>query len=451
MYRCCLFFFPLLFPILLFSGEVRTITCDQAVGLMMKNNLDILQAEKDIAIARAQLGQSVADYWLPGVSGSGSFTLSGSENINTGYQTTNISGQDYVIANTYPDNYSAGISVSKTLFNGFQLWNAREIQQKNYEQALWKYRDTIQTNKISAIQSYYQLLVYRQNIRVLEITGKALQDRLDYMTGLYRKGATNEIAYLQALVNYKNNIPKLVQASNTYSGAMRDFRLLIGITNNDSVELAGSVSDMTNGFTNGLSYPVMAENAVSNDSSLHTIELNLETAKLNRSTAELSRLPSLSANFSYRLDYKRDSTSYNFRSWQPSWNGGLSLNVPIEGWLCFSKEAQAISQYAGTVEKLELSKTQRVQNILSQVEKSLVNLKYLQECVDNETENVRLARRQLELSRKQFKQGNTNPLDLQDSEVTCETAELAYWQAFYNYASAALAFRSMTRNGGNQP
>lgn len=452
MTRALFAFFLFLVPSLLFSGEVRTITCEQAVALTLKNNLDILQAEKDIKVARIQLGQSYADLFMPNISGSGSFTYSGSEaQGQTGYQTTNIAGQDYVIANNYPDNYSAGLSVSKTLFNGLSLWNSKEIQQKNLDQSVRQYQDTVQTNRVNAIKAFYNVLLQKQNLQVSEMTGKGLKDRLDYITDLYKKGRTNELAWLQALVNSRNHNPTLVQASNDYASARKDLCVLTGLSDSEPVEFTGDLPEMTNSFTNGSDFTNMAINALSNDSTLRSVNLELDTAVLNRTTSDLSKLPSVSANFNYRYDFKRDNSFFGIRTWQPSWNAGLSLNVPVDNWLFFSKQAQVSDQYSGTIEKLTLTRTQRVQNILTQVEKSLMELKVLQETLDSQTDSVRLAKRQLELSQEQYKRGNVSPLDLQDSDTAYREADLAYWQAFYNYASAALAFRSMTRNQGDQP
>ena len=58
-----------------FAGDIRTINVSNAVELALKNNLDLKQAEKDIMIAEAQYGESFADFSLPGVALSGSFTL----------------------------------------------------------------------------------------------------------------------------------------------------------------------------------------------------------------------------------------------------------------------------------------------------------------------------------------------------------------------------------------
>lgn len=117
-------------------GEIRTLTLSNAISLALANNSEIARVREEIALAEAQRGEAVADFWMPSISANAGFTWIDPGTVENGmmnsFQLTKIPNPALdglpiasdVLTNVYPDNYKTGVSISKTLFAGFRFWNA---------------------------------------------------------------------------------------------------------------------------------------------------------------------------------------------------------------------------------------------------------------------------------------------------------------------------------------
>src|SRR5271157_3108995 len=128
--------FFLFFIILLYSGEVFaggkdiiSITLKNAIEIALKNNLDVLQAEKDIKVAEALLGQDYAQMLIPTITASGQFEYIDPETASRGTYNQNIGGSTIIVTNIFQDNYTSSISLTKPLFAGLKYWNSVITQQ----------------------------------------------------------------------------------------------------------------------------------------------------------------------------------------------------------------------------------------------------------------------------------------------------------------------------------
>ena len=162
----------LFFTSLSYAGEIRTITLSNALELALQNNLDLKQSEKDVRIAEAQYGESFADFWLPGINLSGSYSYLDPLTVSNGTITTpssySVAGGKIIpsgfntITNVFPNNYSAGLTVSKALFTGFRNWNSLEIKRMNLELARKKYADQKENILYTTETSFFNLSILRE-------------------------------------------------------------------------------------------------------------------------------------------------------------------------------------------------------------------------------------------------------------------------------------------------
>jgi outer membrane protein len=425
------------------SAENRTINLKQAIDLSLKNNPDLLQSQKDVEIAEAILGQSYADLFMPQVNATGGFSYTDPNSLGRSFQQIKINGETIVITNAYPDNYSTGISVSKTLFQGFYYWNTKEIQQKNLELAKSRYRDTQNAVRLNVTTNFYSVLLERENLELVLLSDRNLSNRLDYVEKYYKKGLTNELVYLQAKFSFKSNRPVVLKAGNDYDSARWNLCALIGISNPNEIEFMGDYYQLTNVDIGDEKESLMAGRAVSNDLTLITTEISIAQARLTRAITEFSKYPTLTGSLNFSDNYKINNAMINTRTWQPSWQAGLNLNFPVEEWLPVSKTAYTATQNDRNLEKLELSRGQRIDTVNMQFDAGLRQLNELKAGIESQGENENLAKRTFELAKDQFDRGLAIVMDLNDYELSYRQAEFSYWQAVYNYAMAVMRLKYM--------
>jgi outer membrane protein TolC len=430
------------------NADVRTVRVHEAVEAALSNQLDILQAEKDVAVAAAQLNEAWANLVLPSVSGSGSFSYVDPNSLLNSYEEVHAGNNTYIITNAWADNYSAGISVSKTLFSGFKLWNAKTLQEWNLAYYRRKLQDEVQSVRTNVEIAFYSVLLDKKTVEDLALQAKDLQDHVGLNFESMKKGLSNEIDYLKAKVAYETFVPSLTLSVNNLSNAIKTLSGLCGYDLYAPVEYLGDLSELTDVSIAVGPVEELRKIAISNDITLASIDFNLRSDRINLDTTMNSRLPSLSANWGYNFGYRKNNQTLNERTWQGNWSAGLSLSVPMEEWLPFSDTAGSIDEQNQTIKKLEFSRIERVEAVMLNFDLQYSQLEQLHEVMEAQADNFLLARKELELEQAQNLQSIVTALDVEDAQVTLRTAEIAYWQSVLNYASAVWNFQYIAGSEG---
>jgi outer membrane protein TolC len=433
--------------------EIQTMTLSNVVETSLRNNLDIQQASKDVAIARAQYDESFADFALPSISLSGGVNyldpLTISNSILTTPSSYSVIGSQVFPAsfstttNIFADNYSAGLSISKPLFTGFKLWDSLQMERISLDLAEKKLEDK-KKEVINNVQiSFYNLFLLKENVNLTADLDKSLKERLNFSQANYNAGLVSEYDYISAQVQYLNNQPKLFQKKNAYIAAKIAFCNTIGVKDSDQVEFIGNLMDSTNIqlYHTNLSESIVL--ALSNDISLQSLAYSLETLKFSKGIAEAGRYPYLAGNFSYQYNYKKQTLSDTDRTWVPSWNIGLQLSVPLDGWIPISRTAKSLQELDETIAKTELTMKQAEDGIVLQVKTFFMQIEEAKQTMAGQSENVKQARLGYKLANTRYREGTSSSLEVTDAEVSLNQAEVNYLQAIYNYFSSVLKLKKM--------
>jgi outer membrane protein len=92
------------------TGQVRTVTLDEAINLALQTQPAIIQAEGNLDMAHASQRVAVGNF-LPSVSVNSSVSQNSSNRFNSATQ--------QIVSAPPSTSYSGGLSASLTLFNGF--------------------------------------------------------------------------------------------------------------------------------------------------------------------------------------------------------------------------------------------------------------------------------------------------------------------------------------------
>ncbi|MCX7882758.1 MAG: TolC family protein [Brevinematales bacterium] len=436
------------------------------LSLASANNPTLKQSRLDLQVAQAQYEQAWADFWLPDVSAGVSFTYLDPDTINRGkmtvpqYSMTNLNlpvlnggipTGEYVPVPTmiptgyttnqtvFADNYGIQFQVAKPLFLGFRLANTLKIRELNLRLAKQKLLDQEQSIKASVIQSYYNLLLLKENIRLSKQLSDALRKRYESMQANYRAGLVSDYDVLKVEVQYKNTLPTIQRLETTYTTALQQFWQLIG-TNG---EPQGNLLDATNLTLTTTNQEEILGSVLSNHVSLVQIRTTREIQEYTTRIQYADKLPTVTSFFNLKYDYKLTNSSDKERTWVSSWSIGVSVSIPIDEWLPFSKNNALLRESALSKEKTDLALKTLEDQIRLQVNSLLSQINDQKQAIDAQTLNMRQAQRGLSMANDRYQKGYISSLDVTDAETSYSQAQVNYLQAIYDYVNSIVKLKQL--------
>jgi outer membrane protein len=431
-------------------SEIRTVTLSNAVQLAYQNNPQIRQMESEAAIAEAQSGQSVADFWMPDVNITGAYNIIDEASVTNSYipgfsVVSNVQLTPAVrlpvlsprtVTNVYSDNYSVTLGVSKPLFAGFRLWDSMELKKKNLNIAKMKLEDKKKEISASVSVSFYNLFLIKENLEMNEALIAHTKNRLDETTAKFRGGVLSEYDKIRSEVQYENSLPVLDKQRDAFTNLKQSLCTTIGISDPDTAEFSGTLFDATNGAED-LEAPQALVLALSNNMGLKAMDEALEVLRLAHKVADETKYPALVGYFNDSLTYKK-ANAFNDtdRSWVNGWNLGLQLTIPVDDWVPVSKTAQQASEADANVDKGVWNRRQLEDGITLQVRTMLVQMNEAKRVIQRQAGTYQKAKRAYDLCEDRYHQGTSTTMELTDVEMVAVQTRSTYLQAVYDYGTA---------------
>jgi len=420
------------------GSDITALSFQNAIEIALKNNLDVLQAEKNVKVAEALLGQNYAQLLIPTITANGDFSYVDPETAARGIYSETVAGQAVVITNTYQDNYSSSLSLTKPLFAGLKYWNSVITQQLSVDLLKSKLEDIKKGVELSVTTNFYNLFLLHENVQIYSEMDKYLKGVSAQAEAQYERKMISELDYLKAILPYKTNLPLMLKAIHSEILTKATLCDQLNISNYNSVEFVGNFLDLTNFDTEATNEEEYLGFALTNDINLKSILCSLAASKLNKQTSELSRLPAVTLGYTFTEDYINSTTMINTRSWTPGWNLDLQLSMPIDDLLPFSSLSKSIEAMDEGIKQMEYSNTEQINTVRETVKSSIQQIEELKETVDSQADNLEIARRSLELEKGLFARGNAIDLDVENSQIAYDQALLAYYQSLLSYIIAIL-------------
>ncbi|HMA99807.1 MAG TPA: TolC family protein, partial [Spirochaetota bacterium] len=380
----------------------RVINLKKALHLAKKNNVTLKKQQNEIQIARHNLQSALYSLWVPNASISFDTSFLDQDTINdakigTNMIITNIPVVDagytptgnYVplpisdpdaknIATVQNPALSARLSINKPLFAGFALKTAVENARYKLKTArrILKEKTTAVTCKV--MRDFYNLFLLQQQIDLTSDMLNNLRERTATMKANYDAGRISEYEYTSVKVQYLNMAPEIIKLSNTLLTAKRSFINYLGIDNKKPVKFEGEISQIKKLQIPDYTKKQFTEKALLHNSSIETLRDTLKNIARQKKSLRSARLPTVSGYFNFQYQYafdEKEMAADNNRTWQPSWNLGLQLNLPLSKAVPFSS-AQKKEQNAALQEKnASIQLTDLKRNIELQVTSLLQKIK----------------------------------------------------------------------------
>lgn len=333
-------------------------------------------------------------------------------------------------------NSGAGIQIDQQLFNqqvftGLQAAKASE----NYY-ALNSEMTEEQVIEQTA-NNYYQVLVNREQLSVVDTNIKNIKVIEKVITNQYENGLAKRIDVDRIKVNLTNLQTQREQIINTIQQLELQLKLSMGMP------VAAEIVLPAENLTSINSLPLLEnELNLSNRTELRLLDVQRTLLDLQRKAyvAEYYPTLALTGNYNYSTmtntfdPFKRKSAAEGSVGYDAS-AIGLTLRVPIFSGL---RTRSKVKQAEIEIQKAEEDTKYTTNALNAAYENAKIQLRNNYNTIQAQKENVKLAREIYESTQNNYNNGLASLTDLLDTENSLTQAQNSYNQALLNYKIAEI-------------
>ncbi len=393
----------------LFARE--KLTLEQAVAEALKNNYDIKIARGNAELAENNLDKGISGF-LPSLDLSGNAALSKSE------QTSN---SPFSFGNSTTRSWSGQVSLSWTLFDGFQMFTNKERYEELEKLGLSQKRTAVENVIVAVISSYLNLMTQERLLDVAENTLEISAERLRKEEIRNNLGGSSSAGLLNAKVFYNNDKTAKLNQELNVEIARKNLNILLGREPDSPVSAESEIGLMK------LKYDEdeILRAALENNSQIVSAARNLKLSELNTGLKQSLYMPRLMLNGSYGYSDRTvssDSPRFTGDVTTQSADGsiGLTLSYNLFNGLSDKTDIQA----AKIDEKIKILQLEKIRSdIAGEVREKYITFKKRVEFVKLEEENLDAARLNMELQKERYENGSAGSLDYRDAQVSYAAAQ----------------------------
>jgi outer membrane protein TolC len=439
------------------DSVIHEFSLQQAVDYGMKNNVQVKNALLDLQMQK-QVNREVTANAYPQISGN--FNTTYNPNVSTlvipnfispaTYQVLinegvkNGSGQPIVmpsdfgfIAAQFGTKYTAnaGVSLNQILFDGqvFVGLQARsttlDFQQKNIEA-------TEENIKANIYKVYYQLVVSKTQIEVLDANIDRLQKLLRDTKIIYQNGFAEQMDVDKVNVQLVNLQTERAKILNTISNGYYGLKILLGMPIRDHLILTDTLSDSQ--VKEGMLDVAYSYN---DRKDYQYAQIGIKLNEYNVRRYKLSQIPTVKLNGNYTKNAQRNKWDFYKGNWYTISSIALNVSVPIfSGFSTKAKIQQAkidLEKSKNNIEALKLS-------IDNDVVVAKNNFTSAIATMDFQKKNMEVAEKVYEQTKKKYEAGTGSQTEINTAQTDLKTAQTNYISAMYDAIIARVDYLKAT-------
>ncbi len=395
--------------------KIRFITVEDSVILAADNNISL----KRQRISLENLERRNKTSWN-GISPSAS--IAGGANIPLDGIVTDMEAKQ-----KYTYNISASLQLSLTP----SLYTSIRDAKLKYESGKSSYEDAVRQIELNVRKLFYSLLYTKESMALQKRNMETAKLRYENNLDKYNRGQLSELDLLQSQYSYESQRPSIESAEIAYQNNLASFKQTLGLSQNEKIELSGSLSDAippeSFAFTQ----------SVEDLPSVKKIESSIEQQKNSLLATRFSAYgPSISVSYSWGLngndkieDFKQHGESHSF---------GLSVRIPLDGFLPWSNGANSIAVQKASLKDLQLQLENEKTSAAINLQNSIKNILQKQSQMDMLLKNVEIAQKAYDMTLTAYNHGSRDLLTLQNASDALLKARTDMESHIYNLICAVL-------------
>jgi len=387
------------------AANTVQLNLEDAVQMALENNRSIKSALANVDVAKWNLSNYRRQTGV---------TVS----LSSAYTHAN----DTYAAASHPDNnyYSNSATASIPLYN-FSLRSGIEAAGYALNSADVTLENTKQAIRYTATADYYNILNYRNLIKVQEDSVRAYQEHLDNVNAQYRVGTVAKSDVLASQVNLANAQQALTTAQNNYDIAVATLNNVLGLPTDTVLEINEELKHPAY----NLNLDDCTTYALNNRADGAAAYYAVKQAEAGINTAKAGWYPTVTASGTKALEGK-DAFGDDTDAWFVG--GTVAWNVFDNGVTA----AKVHNAEASLVSAQEALKAQD-ETIQLDVRTALLNLQAAEKNISTTETAVTQAEEDLKIANVRYAAGVGTNLDVMDATEKMTEARTNYNTALYNY------------------
>ena len=299
------------------SPQARADSLESALVQTYLNNPTLNSQRASVHATDENVPQALSGY-RPKIS----ITASGGEQSLSGTsKVTSTNPSTYSTISGYNSPFSAGVSATQTLFNGFQTANRTRQAEAQVLAARETLRVTEQSVLLDGVTAYMNLLRDTAIVGLQKSNVEVLQEQLRQTRDRFNVGEVTRTDVAQSESSLASGRSQLLTAEANYNSSGAVYRKVVGSTPG---KLAAA-SPVDRFAPRGLASAVAA--GMTGHPSVVSAQYNIDVAQMQVKVAEASLYPTLSVTGNFTKNYLATGSLTTMESYSASVLGQLS--VPI--------------------------------------------------------------------------------------------------------------------------
>ncbi len=414
-----------------FTTEAQLkLTIDEAIGIALKDNYDIIISGKEADITKINNTAGNAGM-LPdiGVSGSGSYALKNVKQEIAGGSEVNYSG----LGTT---TLGAGAELSWTIFDGGKMFIAKNRLNEVEAMGELRFKEQVLMTLSEVISSYYNVVKQKQQLNSIKQTLEFNIERVKIAQAGFNAGSLKKTDLLQAKIDLNVNKENTINQEYAITNAKRELAKLLAMPVDTQIEVSDSIE---------IKYEPQREELYSklykNNLNLLILEKQVGIERLFLKESYRSQLPRLNFNagYYYSNSLNTEGSILANRSFGPQIGGNVYIPVFQSGDLRrqinLSKIGLEKSEY--NLENIKLEAGTEFLNAMTQFENN-------RKLLAIEKENYQLAKENIEISLQRMRLGEATSLEVRLAQQDFEQSATRLINFLYNLKMAETRLKQLT-------
>lgn len=430
----------------------------EAVDLALKNVADIKNLRIDSLKQEAQ-NKEILGSALPQVSGSGQvahyltlpkilfpsagktdvYTVLNQEGVKDGSGNTIQRKNEFTVQEfsfVQPWSITAGVSLNQLLFQP-DVFVGLIARKTSIEYATENIKVQEEKTREQVQKAYYQVLIGEQQLEVLQKTLQRFQKLLSDQEQLFKNGFIEKLDIDKTTVSFNNTKSTETQLKNMIELGYAALKFSMGLSQSQKVVLTEKLSAQT------VKENILDDGSFNynNRSEVRLLNTVQKLQELDIRRHRLGYLPTLAFFYQFQQQGQLNKNFSAFTGQNWFWFNsnlvGLNLTVPIfDGFQRKYKIQQA---------KYTLDKTvNNIDNVKKAIDmektSAQINLKNAILNMDVQQQNLELAERVYNTTKKKYEQGLGSSFELLQTDTEFQRAQGNYFDALYNAVVARITY-----------
>lgn len=431
--RSILYTLPIFLSIFLGHSQEQMLSKEQAIDLILENNLGIQVARNTKRIDDNNANILNSGY-LPSVTANGGGNI---DRQNT--EGTLANGETRTADGVETRRYNASVNVNYTLFDGLgRHYDYKSFKERSLQSEL-EVQQTIENTILQLFSVYYEVARLTENTENLERALEISKDRLTRARYQFEYGQNTGLDVLNAEVDINTDSINLINSRQQLRNTMRDLNLIL------NRELSTTFSaDTTVSFVSGLEMENMHNDAKTNNVRLQIAEKQLNINNYNIKASRSAFLPTIGLTGSYGWNESSNNNplAFTVQNTTTGLSGGINLTWSLfDGGRAITNVKNVKINYENQ-ELLQKQIALEVERDIRNAWDSYTNALYVLEVQEK---NLQTNRNNFNRTDERYKLGQITSIEFRQAQLNLLNATLAQSQAKY---SAKLAELQMLQISG---